>query len=108
MTFTYPQTGKSIDIDCLLDSGADDTLINADLAGQLGINLTTGPRQLYQGISSGPTPAYDHRLFMQVENDTNKFEINAAFMPGLQTACLLGRNGFFLIVTDSVDRPKWG
>jgi hypothetical protein len=95
VTFTYPKTGKSIDVDCLLDSGADDTVINADLAGQLGIDLTTGPRYLYQGISRDPTPAYDHGLLMQVEDDNNKFEINAAFMPGLQTACLLGRNGFF-------------
>jgi hypothetical protein len=95
VTFTNPATGDRIDVDCLIDSGADDTLINAKLAGLLGIAVTAGTRRLYQGIAHAPIPAYDHTVLMQIANDTHQFAITAAFMPELRTACLLGRHGFF-------------
>ena len=95
IVFTNPETKKSVTIDCLIDSGADDTIINARFAKLLGIDLSAGNEKLFQGISHAPVSAYEHPVTVQIERDTHTYPITCAFLPDLRTNGLLGQNGFF-------------
>jgi len=95
IVFTNPTTGKSVEISCLVDSGADNILLHASLASHIGLDLTTGKEHPFQGISHTPVIGYDHALTMKLKNDVYEFSTPCAFVPDLKVAGLVGQTGFF-------------
>ncbi len=95
IVFTNPQNGKRATIKALIDSGAGMTVLNAQFADILEINLEAGRPRRFYGITSSAV-GYDHPLTIRVRQDRrNEFLITCAFLPGLQTDALLGQSGFF-------------
>lgn len=94
VVFINPKNGKSVEVLCLIDSGAGATILNAEFAEVLGIDLTSGKPHPYMGISE-KAPAYDHPVEMRLKQDTHTYRIICSFMPGLTTTGLLGQRGFF-------------
>lgn len=95
VSFINPANNKSIDVDCLIDSGADDIVIHADFAQVLDIELEGGETREYQGIAHKPITGYVHKLKMKLRDDASLYVVRCAFVPNLPRAGLLGQNGFF-------------
>jgi hypothetical protein len=90
-----PKTGKSIEVRCLIDSGAGESIFNAALAEGLGLNVRSGAHHPFFGISGDPVMGYDHPVRFRLRNDTNEYPMTVSFLPGLNVTGLLGRGGFF-------------
>jgi Aspartyl protease len=95
VVFTNPKNNKRVEVGCLIDSGADDILLNPRIAAALGLDLATGTRKEYQGITSAPVVASEQLLSMKVEPDTHEFTVACSFLADLPVFGLLGQNGFF-------------
>src|SRR5262245_41456565 len=54
--------GRSIDIYALVDSGADTSLFHSSIAKKLGIELTSGLKHNFIGISGEAVDGYFHKL----------------------------------------------
>lgn len=95
--FVNPVNGAAVDVNCLVDSGADDILLNAQFAEALGLRLEAGEEKSYQRIAHAPMRAYLHPLQMQLKGvyDTPLYRVRAAFLPDLPRAGLVGQRGFF-------------
>jgi predicted aspartyl protease len=97
-----PHTGKSIALLALIDTGADECAMPAELAGLLGHNLTKGkPKPIRTG--SGVSTAYSHTVDIKID----KFNISNVlidFMPNLLTP-LLGVKSFLGNFILTVDYP---
>lgn len=79
----------------LVDSGAQDTLIHADLAIPLGINLATCERREVKGLG-GITHGRIHSLEIEIIKNREKIIIpEVYFVEGLGTTGILGQLDFF-------------
>ena len=76
----------------LLDSGADYSLFNLEVAERLGIRRETSEKVELQGVVGEPFLGYLHRVPVQVADKV--FTCNIVFSSVKTT--LLGRNNFFL------------
>lgn len=92
---TNPDTGESIEVRCLIDSGAGESIFNADLAQGLGLDVRSGTQHPFFGISGDPVMGYDHLVRFRLRKDANEYPITVSFVPGLNVTGLLGRGGFF-------------
>jgi hypothetical protein len=79
---------------CLVDSGASEILINAQVATALGIGVTSGQRREYGGIG-GVVTGYQHRLTMKLMGDTHEFTVDCGVLTVPLYDGLLGQTGFF-------------
>ena len=95
VTFVNLGNNKSINVDCLVDSGADDILLHSEFAKILELDVENGEERLYQGIGGKPIKAFLFRLKMQIKGDSSSYMVRCAFMPDLKRAGLLGQKGFF-------------
>jgi predicted aspartyl protease len=79
----------------LVDSGADFSVFNGDIAAILNIDLKKGKQIELMGLVGGSAPAWVHQVNLEVEG-LRSVNINVAFtessMPEL---CLVGQRGFF-------------
>src|SRR2546430_13692960 len=92
---TNPNNKKQVEVGCLIDSGANDIFLNTRLADALGVDITKGATQEYQGITSAPVRASEQFLSLHVEDDMSQFNVACSFLPDLPVFGLLGQNGFF-------------
>jgi hypothetical protein len=95
LVFANPATGKSIAVDCVIDSGADTTLLHSDFAEILGININTGVPELFRGFAAEPITGYTHTVSIHLEDDANEFFVPCSFVPKLKMNGILGQIGFF-------------
>jgi hypothetical protein len=80
-----------------LDTGADQTLINAGLAKALGIdNYKKGIETVTWGIEGVPQKVYLHDIELEVDGLPNsRYKTNVGFMKSNTIGVLLGQLGFF-------------
>ncbi len=78
----------------VVDSGAEDTLIDAEMAAIIGIDITKCTQQKVGGIS-GSTTGYVHAVSIEIEGFDDPLEVNAVFVPKLGTSGLLGQADLF-------------
>ena len=76
----------------LLDSGADYSLFNLEVAERLGIKVEKGKRISLQGVAGETFTGFLHEVPPQVEDTTLKCKIVFSKV----RATLLGRDNFFL------------
>ncbi len=78
--------------EAVIDSGATRTLLHADLAVHLGLNIMTGQIERTQGIS-GSEYVYLHEVMIYLPAGSVKTKVG--FKDNLPIGGLLGMNGFF-------------
>lgn len=83
-----------INIDCLVDSGASESLFSTDIATVLGIDLTTAVRQEYLGIGNTVINGYKSKVSLKLSGFDKWIEFEAGFIPQNEMP-LLGHSGFF-------------
>jgi hypothetical protein len=92
--FRNPKTGMEIPVFCLVDSGASEILINAEIAKALGIEIIKGKQVTYGGIG-GEQGGYRHTVTMQLMGDKQEFEVGCGVVDFPLYDGLLGQIGFF-------------
>ena len=103
---TLQRNNLSVNALALVDSGADECLFPASLAGQLGIAIPNQNSFVFSGTADAPQLAYFERVTVQVWNVPPAgglrtiaftFELYAGFCETLEHVGmgLLGQNGFF-------------
>lgn len=83
-----------IELDCLVDSGAGDSLFTVDVAEALEIDLTDAPEKTYYGLNNEPVVGRIHPVQLQVKGLDEWVTIYAAFIE-IDQIPLLGQSGFF-------------
>jgi hypothetical protein len=94
VVFRNPHNGRELPIFCLVDSGASDTLLNAEIAEALGIDVQEGAPRIYAGVG-GEVTGYQHTIAMRMMNDRREFIIPCGVLPLPAYDGLLGQRGFF-------------
>ena len=83
------------DIYALLDSGADKSLANLELAKYLNLDLSNQPTEDFSGIDNIPIACKVINLEVQVIGDHSSIIIPVGFIENLPYALILGRDSFF-------------
>lgn len=83
-----------IDLDCLVDSGAVDSMFHTDVADELGIDLRGLETREYYGIDGEVMPGRIATIQLQVKGLPDQISIEVAFVDGNEIP-LLGQSGFF-------------
>lgn len=87
---------KHVEVFALVDSGADASLFHSSLAKELGIDLQTGQKQTFFGISGGVgVEVYLHVIRIQIIGASETIDIEAGFTDSLGVGAILGQSGFF-------------
>ncbi len=89
----------------LVDSGAQDTLIHADFAPALGIDISKCPTQRVGGIT-GAREGYVHSVLIEFPGLSDSITVNAIFVPDMGINGLLGQLDFFSAYYVRFDRPN--
>lgn len=79
----------------LIDSGADRSLFNIQIAEKVGLNLSRGERELFGGIEGGALEASLQKVKVQIIGMDHEIEISAGFVNSTGVAAILGQEGFF-------------
>lgn len=82
-------------LDGLVDSGSDDTILNAELASALGISLNKCPRVPLGGIGSGQQIGYRAEVTFVFEDLKYEYTSEAVFAAIPHFSVILGQNDFF-------------
>ena len=77
-----------------MDSGASDTLLNAEIAEALGIDAKEGEPRIYAGVG-GEVTGYQHTMTMRIMNDRHECIVPCGVLPLPAYDGLLGQRGFF-------------
>lgn len=85
---------KQVRLDCLVDSGAADSLFSRDIADALGIDLGNAKPQDYYGIGDIAFRGYISPVQMQVQGFSEWLTVEAGFIDENEIP-LLGQSGFF-------------
>lgn len=99
--------GKSfIRIEALIDSGADFSLFDAELAGLLGIKWNQGVPHTFVGITGSRGKAYFHSMKLKVGSWSQ--DIVCAFSKNVsaENYGILGQEGFFEHFQVAFDLPR--
>ncbi len=81
--------------DALIDSGADLSLFNLEIAEALGVNLTDAKPANFTGISGNVDGYRIDKLKIKVDGFSEAIEIPACFVDSPSVGILLGQDGFF-------------
>jgi Aspartyl protease len=84
---------RSADYELLVDSGADITILDAELAADLGIDVIAGFRATVMGATGEPQDTYIHPVTLKV--GSHSYKTHVAFMPTANPYGLAGQRGFF-------------
>lgn len=88
-----PKDSKKFD--ALLDSGADSSLFNIQVAEILGISLSNAKPAKFTGISGHINGYRLDKIKVKLENMTKTIEIPVCFIDSPTVTLLLGQEGFF-------------
>ena len=81
--------------DALLDSGADSSLFNLEIAQALNIDLSKAKPASFTGISGSIKGYRIDNLKIKVEGFAESIEIPTCFVDSPSVGVLLGQEGFF-------------
>lgn len=79
----------------LIDSGADRSLFNIQIAEKIGLNLIDAPEENFGGIEGGNLKAKLHKVKLEIVGMNEEIEILAGFVDSSGVATILGQDGFF-------------
>lgn len=86
---------ERIPVDALVDSGSDGMVIHAELAKDLGIDLSRCPHKNLGG-ATGSKEGFTCDVSYEVDGfPKDTIETKAIFVPDLPVACLIGQEDFF-------------
>lgn len=85
----------SKEIYALIDSGADRSLFNIQLAEILGLDLDKAAEEIFSGIEGGSLKAKLHKVSLKVVGMSEEIEILAGFIDSAGVVAILGQDGFF-------------
>jgi hypothetical protein len=85
---------KRINIDCLVDSGASESLFSFDIAALLGIDLNEATPQEYVGIGNVVLQGYKSGVQLKLTGFDKWITFEAGFIKQNEMP-LLGHSGFF-------------
>lgn len=79
----------------LIDSGADRSLFNIQIAEKIGLNLGESHFENFGGIEGGVLKAVLKKVKIQIIGMDETIEITAGFVKSEGVAAILGQDGFF-------------
>lgn len=79
----------------LIDSGADRSLFNVQIAEKIGLDLTKAPKEYFGGIEGGNLKAKLHKVKLEIIGINEEIELIAGFIDSSGVAAILGQDGFF-------------
>ena len=86
---------KSFTQVAIIDSGADITVMSAEVAEAIGIDRTVCEKKFVSGIGGSPQEGFLCDIDLKVEKISGSVTLPVLFVPGLQFNYLLGQYGFF-------------
>ena len=95
MVVGHPDTRRELEVQCHLDSGAEISLFDGQIANGIGLGLQRGDVQVFSTSSGGHLAARLHRVRLQHE-DLGEFELRVGFSEQQLSRNLLGRDFFNL------------
>ena len=87
--------GETIRYEVLVDSGADMSIMNAEIADLLGLDVTSGRKGQVRGVTGKPEPFYTHDVTLVVGGHKTVVPISFAEKVGQDGYGILGQKGFF-------------
>lgn len=85
---------KSVELDCLVDSGASDSLFSVEIADALGIDLSKARQNIYLGIGETTVVGYKAMVQMRLSGFDQWISVSVGFT-SQNDMSLLGHSGFF-------------
>ncbi len=79
----------------LIDSGADRSLFNIQIAEKIGLRLTKNISENFGGIEGGIIEGFLHRVNLQVIGMDKEIGLLAGFVSSSGVAAILGQEDFF-------------
>ena len=92
---TISANGKSGICFSMIDSGTDDTLIDADFALALGIDESKCEKTKVGGIVGQTSKAFRAKVKLKIEGFNDEIETDVIFVSGMFVAGLLGQKDIF-------------
>ncbi len=92
-----------IDYEVLVDSGADICVFDAELAEDLGLDVTAGEPATITGATGSPQHVFIHPVELSIAHRT--FGARVAFMATPEPYGLAGQRGFFSQFRITFDQP---
>ena len=86
--------GNYIDVDCLVDSGAVDSMFHTDFADELGIDLTNCEQHDYYAVDGNIMRGWVVPIQLEINGIAHPIQIDVAFVEENEIP-LLGQSGFF-------------
>lgn len=87
-------SGNYIDVDCLVDSGAVDSMFHTDFADELGVDLTSCEQHDYYAVDGNIMRGWVAPVQLEINGIAQAIHINVAFVEENEIP-LLGQSGFF-------------
>jgi hypothetical protein len=84
-----------VQVNAMVDSGAQASIFHAVVAHKLGIDLKTGLRHEFFGVSGHTIESYFHTVQFQIVGSNEKLELAVAFTESPGVGALLGQSDFF-------------
>jgi hypothetical protein len=86
---------KHKDVIALVDSGADLCLFHSDIGKLIGIDIESGSKLAFEGVSGAAATAYLHRVSLTVRG-VSSISLDVGFTDSMAVGTgLLGQQGFF-------------
>lgn len=82
-------------LEALIDSGADRSLFDIEIAKVLGIDLSKVKKEQFGGIGKDTVTVYTTNVVVEVNGINHPVTIPIGFMKGANVRALLGQDGFF-------------
>jgi len=86
--------GNYIDVDCLVDSGAVDSMFHTDFADELGVHLTNCEQRDYYAVDGNIMRGWVVPIQLEINGILHPIQIDVAFVEENEIP-LLGQSGFF-------------
>lgn len=83
-----------MDVDCLVDSGAVDSMFHTDFADELGIDLLNSEQRDYYAVDGNIMRGWVVPIQLEINGIANAIQIEVAFVEENEIP-LLGQSGFF-------------
>lgn len=96
---------KSARLLALIDSGADNTIFNTQVAAMLGLRLDNAPTDSFCGTSGHEQKARYRRLTIRVGPVSYRILVGFAELP-IDVAGILGQDGFFDRFAVTLDQTR--
>lgn len=93
-----------MEVNALVDSGADSCLFEADLGELIGLKITNGYKEQTMGVGSQLADVYYHDVELEIRE--KRWKVRAGFIRGLSIGALAGREGFFTKFKVCLDQSR--